>query len=73
MIIINIPIADIHRGLSSKRRRAGSDEAYCQWAQIATLPFTFTPQKYVYPSVILWMRISELLSYLWVDINKTKE
>ena len=41
--------------IDSKRRRAESFEACCQWAlldvQIITLLFTFTEKKYTYPSV----------------------
>ena len=42
-----------------KRRRAENFEASCQLAlpnvQIVTLLFTFIVQKYIYPSVIIWM------------------
>ena len=47
--------------MNSKRCRAESLEASCQWAllnvQITTLLFTFTVQKYIYPSVIISMTI----------------
>ena len=49
--------------ISSKRRRAESFEACCQWALLGvrtiTLLFTNTAQKYIkwYPSVVIRMRI----------------
>ena len=46
---------------NSKCRWAFNYEACSQWAilnvQITTWLFTFTIQKFVYPSVIIWMRI----------------
>ena len=43
--------------IKSKRRRAESFEACCQWVllnvQITTLLFTLTVQKYIYPSVVI--------------------
>ena len=62
MIIIIIIIRLMERlsqslQIRSKRCRAGSIEAYCQWALLVanmyTLLLSFTVNKYVFPSVII--------------------
>ena len=58
--------------INSKHRRVESFEACCQWVlhnvQIITLLSAFTVQKYIYPSVILRMRILKFWQCRWMDL-----